>query len=776
MSNFRPNAVFVNYFFKLDPDPESGELIPNSGGTLTFYSDTDRSPEGYLATYSNVYHPNNPVVNDNPLKLGADGSAPLIYLQDELYFIEERDSSGAIIRTYEHFYYPYTGSGGGGGGGNNSLVNYVPDGQFDFPIDFTKTGNTQGKIYQERTGVAWSWDFLQDGGTTTENFVTYEDVSNEIIDGSPTNQIIVTSQNVQSGEATKDLRVVIGNVNFSQTNELTLLIYAYSQLGGAPIINVRLEKYYGTGGSATDFQDITAFTLDAERKKYFINFTPSDNEGKTIGENSELALRFQIALGQICQVAMTNVLCCNSVGAGTTPSYPVEGIAETAAKVTGDAISNSLATTGLNTNYQPYIYGGNTNIINGSNTGDIFLAVKTATFPWAARCVGTELNVKDYSTNNIPFKRLYTGEPGSIGKTYGGGGELIVTSKDNVATFTLAEGGREKTPYTNGTTGSALTVVQTTPGQRLGVSCALASGTTDTVQITWLTKFTVTVPPPGAAGIVASHDDGAYPTLYLHVGSDGAYGNVGSYFGAYGEDGGQGHGWSPQAPGYFALVDTAVGSPSTNAVTTIQFKQKPDSSYVSRIYAPYGFGYYACFFEWATNPADTYLVGSNLRARPVVSTAGWNEPPQTPGAAVYFSLDGKGGAQFAGSQTVTVNVLSSDSIEQAVKKFIATVDNPFVDTLTVNSLPAASSYFLFSSPTTDYYGWFKVNGAGTDPAVSGRTGIEIDISSTDTTAEVAAIIAQACNDLTFRLPDETNPDHVPYAVPSDCLSGYFIYY
>lgn len=39
-----------------------------------------------------------------------------------------------------------------------------------------------------------------------------------------------------------------------------------------------------------------------------------------------------------------------------------------------------------------------------------------------------------------------------------------------------------------------------------------------------------------------------------------------------------------------------------------------------------------------------------------------------------------------------------------------------------------SSHFLFSSPSVDYYAWVN-DGAGVDPAVAGRTGIEVDTSS-----------------------------------------------
>lgn len=58
-------------------------------------------------------------------------------------------------------------------------------------------------------------------------------------------------------------------------------------------------------------------------------------------------------------------------------------------------------------------------------------------------------------------------------------------------------------------------------------------------------------------------------------------------------------------------------------------------------------------------------------------------------------------------------------------------------------------YFTFQAGNngTKYYGWYRVDGVGTDPAVSGRTGVLINILSTDTDAQVATKTAAAINAL-----------------------------
>lgn len=59
------------------------------------------------------------------------------------------------------------------------------------------------------------------------------------------------------------------------------------------------------------------------------------------------------------------------------------------------------------------------------------------------------------------------------------------------------------------------------------------------------------------------------------------------------------------------------------------------------------------------------------------------------------------------------------------------------------SLDAATitggEHFLISSSTTDYYVWFDLNDGSVDPAVAGRTAIEVDITATDSDTIGAAL-------------------------------------
>lgn len=72
---------------------------------------------------------------------------------------------------------------------------------------------------------------------------------------------------------------------------------------------------------------------------------------------------------------------------------------------------------------------------------------------------------------------------------------------------------------------------------------------------------------------------------------------------------------------------------------------------------------------------------------------------------------------------------------------VAAVDS--VTTGAGNTAGLAGSYWTISNPTTDYYVWYTVDGAGANPAPVGRTGIPVAVLSTDTAAQVATKTAAA---------------------------------
>ncbi len=74
-----------------------------------------------------------------------------------------------------------------------------------------------------------------------------------------------------------------------------------------------------------------------------------------------------------------------------------------------------------------------------------------------------------------------------------------------------------------------------------------------------------------------------------------------------------------------------------------------------------------------------------------------------------------------------------------------------ISKVTVNTAESGGNYtgkyFLLNSATdaTKYYVWFQLAGAGTDPAVSGRTAIAVNLAAADTTTNIATKITTALN-------------------------------
>lgn len=69
-----------------------------------------------------------------------------------------------------------------------------------------------------------------------------------------------------------------------------------------------------------------------------------------------------------------------------------------------------------------------------------------------------------------------------------------------------------------------------------------------------------------------------------------------------------------------------------------------------------------------------------------------------------------------------------------------------VTTIVANPDVAGSlnnTYFLYASNTTAYYVWFNINSAGVDPALAGRTGIQISAATNASAATLGGLMRTA---------------------------------
>jgi hypothetical protein len=68
-----------------------------------------------------------------------------------------------------------------------------------------------------------------------------------------------------------------------------------------------------------------------------------------------------------------------------------------------------------------------------------------------------------------------------------------------------------------------------------------------------------------------------------------------------------------------------------------------------------------------------------------------------------------------------------------------------IKTITDTTVSLQSKNWLLSSTTTDYYVWYNVGGGGVDPAVVGRTGIEVSLVAGSSASAVASATAAVLN-------------------------------
>jgi len=118
-------------------------------------------------------------------------------------------------------------------------------------------------------------------------------------------------------------------------------------------------------------------------------------------------------------------------------------------------------------------------------------------------------------------------------------------------------------------------------------------------------------------------------------------------------------------------------------------------------------------------------------------------------------VDGVGVDPAPGGTGIQVDLLSTDTARMVTEKTRLSILGWQVSTIVTiagSSVPA-SSYFNASSVSENFYVWYKVDGMGTDPAVPARIGIQVDIASTDTAAQVATKTQIAINMQYFAVPD-----------------------
>ena len=285
-------APSLQMFF-IDPS----NCQPLSAGTVTFYSDTDRTPSGLKPVYRIGGTPTDPTFTalPNPVTLDMcgifidnnNGDIVLPYydvLDDngdvDLYYIVIADQYGNVIETLEHF--PQVDDQG-----QNTVTqlnNIFPNGQFLEHLNLPDNGvipNTD-----QYTAIAYGgWSFAQTAASSSINIVTFPryDSPIENPEQNPRYSVELQCTNANPSDSQKDIYNLITDVNFMQGQDLTFQVTAYSNDGVPHNVSLIIYKNYGTAGSSPEETVISTFTVTTEIQKFNIPFTMPSNEGKTLG-------------------------------------------------------------------------------------------------------------------------------------------------------------------------------------------------------------------------------------------------------------------------------------------------------------------------------------------------------------------------------------------------------------------------------------------------------------------------------------------------------------
>ncbi len=684
-------------------DKDTGEAL--AGGVVTFYEDENRTvlKPVYQLSGSPPYDSASYVELNNPITLTSVGTfadnngddiIPYYFPYDgtpddsngdiELYYITVYSSGGVLQFTRE----AWPNISDSNPGSPNDIINYVANGQFllhnDNPITSTSGLDT---IYQVAPG---GWTFEKTTASTSTDTITFERElsasTNPNEDANPRYFIQIASS-VPSGDARKDLCLEFPDVNkFAGDPNDPDSVYTFSFQGlsvlGAPVmVDVRLIKYFGTGGSTSTDISLGTLTINPTESIYNISFTFGDNAGMNVGTTLDddylkIALRFPNGTQT---VKLTDFVLTN--GDITVEAFPQTTNAEFLEASTvgwlptpnpdGSDLYLPLVLTQAGATYDTGTIGQIVAMMD-----QVVTSVYTDTN--LLLCDGSAYLTTDYSPLGIPYSRLWN---------------KIYNTTDKMPIF--GTGTAFVSLYNSGA--AVKRVIFTTNGS--GAQTAPSNGSTSPNLNFNAFK----------AGVSPTYKYNAYSNSSNFV-------TVISTFASAGLDG-------PSA-GTSTMTITAD---NTNHYFNLD-------------------GYYKAF-TITTVAASTF---------------------QTGGVGLYFDFSndatlyrfwfdtGTEVAPAAGGRTLVRIIIDSTFLAADVAKVLANALSGFqvyeIDFDTATLPVPQNSWWQFTAHSNDYFAWYNVDGAGTQPVGTG-TPIEIAVTSAETAQTLATKTVTALNSYQFAVPD-----------------------
>ena len=305
-------------------DPSTG--LPLAGGSVTFYSDVNRSTKKAIYELSGTAgsYTYTEIQNPAPLSAGGtltDGTNDILpyyfpYASQssgapiELYYIVVKDSTGAIKITRQA--YPNISSSGSGG--NNFGYDFVRNAQFakwSTSTDFKAVGLGSVTL---NDFIADDWYYLNDdAGQIIEISQKAFTVGASPLPGNPAYYLQYNNTNASSGAQTNNF--IYQNYSGVQTlngENVSFSFYANLESGLAPDgIGIQFVQNFGAGGTPSTPIEIdgAVFPITAGTGwNLFSGTVPIPNiAGSVVGTNSFLSLRIALPINQTCVLDICNV-------------------------------------------------------------------------------------------------------------------------------------------------------------------------------------------------------------------------------------------------------------------------------------------------------------------------------------------------------------------------------------------------------------------------------------------------------------------------------------
>jgi len=695
---------------------------PLSNGRVYFYSDENRSiPKtvyelsSTTGTYTYVPLPNPVLLSSVGTPVDVNGNDIVIYAfpfniitgEPELYYVVVQDNLGRPQFTREAV--PSNGSGGITPSSDAGIFNYIPNGQF---LAHTNVPGPDNMLVAG-TNVIAQGGFSVELAAPLVSENTYRFIEQQYIPGNPPNSPRFIGQlqavTFSSTEDRKNLRIKFNDVNKFSANE-DFYTFCFWGKGNIDIpIAIQVVKYCGPTG--TIVAPVTVFTdvITTAGDLYQYQFQFGLNTGLVIDTTSNtdyVAIDIALPTGIPFIFDHTDFILAN--GEIDFTAFPLQTNADMITRgVDGwtdvpDYDGGDL--------YLPKVLTRIGYEYSASDVGDVGISLGSITSPLSLLPLpkGNKMPIIEasypysgFSTNGIPFSRL---------------GDFLIenSSVPNIPMF--GTGSDFATAYSNSVTDILRLTVNSS-----GVGAAYAQDGIIPTGITFQGQVVYNGSTTGSASLNYSVYSSGIATNQIICKSNFNLSTSETQFG-------------PDT--YCIDVDTGF------TISQLDY--------------------------WVNTYAEQGIVFTIDTVTAAALTAGTGNPGLTfyfysaNGATlpyyVWFNVTGEvdPGPPVVGALPIEVILHSTDTAEDVANTLREVMNAYQITSATFpGTAPIPGSYFeFFTNPSgvLDWYVWYSNQTGGSDPLVPGSTGINVQILSADTPAEVLTKTLKAINKYQYGIP------------------------